>query len=80
MICYTAALVACTLLLAPVASLGWIYLGVAIVIGAIFIASTVALARRPSEALSMKVFTYSITYVTLLFAAIMLDVFVDHGF
>jgi len=80
MIVYTVLLVACTLLLVPVASMGWIYLVVAIVIGAIFIAATSALARRPSESLSMKVFAYSITYVTLLFAAIMVDVFVEHGF
>jgi protoheme IX farnesyltransferase len=80
MIVYTVLLVACTLLLVPVASMAWIYLVVAIVIGAIFIAATSALARRPSESLSMKVFAYSITYVTLLFAAIMVDVFVEHGF
>ena len=80
MIVYTVLLVACTLLLVPVASMGWIYLVVAMVIGAVFIAATSALARRPSEALSMKVFAYSITYVTLLFAAIMVDVFVEHGF
>jgi protoheme IX farnesyltransferase len=76
MIAYTVALVAVTLVLTPVADLGWIYTGAAAVLGIGFIAATVALARDPSPARSMTVFTYSITYVTLLFAALMVDVLV----
>jgi len=34
------------------------------------------LAERPTPAASMKVFAYSITYVTLLFGAMTLDVLV----
>ena len=79
MILYTAALVVSTLVLWPVADLGWIYGASAIVLGAIFLAGTVALARRPSAAASMRLFGFSITYVTLLFGAMMLDVFVRHG-
>jgi protoheme IX farnesyltransferase len=78
MIGYTCALVACTLLLAPVADLGWIYLGTALVLGAGFVLATIALARVPSPAASMKVFTFSITYVTVLFGALTVDVLV-HG-
>jgi protoheme IX farnesyltransferase len=78
MIGYTCALVACTLLLAPVADLGWIYLGAALVLGAGFVLATIALARMPSPAASMRVFTYSITYVTVLFGALTVDVLV-HG-
>ncbi|MGH8922965.1 MAG: heme o synthase, partial [Actinomycetes bacterium] len=48
MVCYTVALVASTLILAPVAELGWVYTSVAIVLGAGFLVATVALARRPT--------------------------------
>jgi protoheme IX farnesyltransferase len=76
---YTVALVASTLVLVPVASLGWIYTVAAVVLGAIFIGGTVALGKHPTPAASMRLFGYSITYVTLLFGAMMLDVFVEHG-
>jgi len=76
MIVYTVALVASTLVLTPVADLGWIYTGTAIALGAGFLGGTIALAARPSPSASMKVFAYSITYVTLLFGAMMLDVLV----
>ena len=76
MIVYTVALVASTLILTPVADLGWIYTGTAIALGAGFLGGTIALAARPSPSGSMKVFAYSITYVTLLFGAMTLDVLV----
>lgn len=76
MIAYTVALVASTLVLAPVAGLGWLYVAAAAILGAGFIGGAYALARRPSPAGSMRVFAYSITYVTLLFAAIMADVLI----
>jgi protoheme IX farnesyltransferase len=76
MILYTAALVASTLVLVPVADLGWIYAIAAIVLGAGFLGGTFALSARPTPAASMKVFAYSITYVTLLFGAMTLDVLV----
>jgi protoheme IX farnesyltransferase len=76
MIVYTVALVASTLLLTPVAELGWIYTGAALALGAGFLGGTIALAARPNPSASMKVFAYSITYVTLLFGAMMLDVLV----
>jgi heme o synthase len=74
MVGYTAALVVTTLVLVPVADLGWIYTTAAVVLGLGFLAASVVLARRPTPAMSMRVFTYSITYVTLLFAALMIDV------
>jgi heme o synthase len=76
MIGYTAALVVATLVLIPVAGLGWIYTTAAIALGVGFLGATVVLARAPTPNMSMKVFTYSITYVTLLFAALMVDVLV----
>jgi protoheme IX farnesyltransferase len=76
MIGHTLAMVACSLLLVPVADLGAIYLVAAVVLGAVFIASVVWLARRPTASGSMRVFGYSITYVTVLFSAMTLDVLV----
>lgn len=74
MIGHTVALVACTLILIPVADLGALYGVAAVALGATFIAATVWLGRRPSPAASMRVFGFSITYVTVLFGAMMLDV------
>jgi len=74
MVGYTVAMVAATLVLAPVAGLGWIYGVAAVVLGAGFLLATVALVRDPTPARSMKVFSFSISYITLLFAAITVDV------
>jgi protoheme IX farnesyltransferase len=76
MVGYTVALTVTTLVLVPVADLGWIYTVVAVVLGLGFIGATVALVRNPTPSMSMTVFTYSITYVTVLFAALMIDVLV----
>lgn len=79
MVGYTVALVISTLVLWPVASLGLVYGISAIVLGAIFIWGAIALGRNPTAAASMRLFGYSITYVTMLFGAMMLDVFLEHG-
>ncbi len=76
---YTAALVVSTLVLIPVAELGWIYGISAVVLGGIFLYGTVALGKNPTASASMRLFGYSITYVTLLFGAMSLDVFVEYG-
>jgi protoheme IX farnesyltransferase len=77
MIGYTVALVAATLVLVAVAELGWIYATTAAILGAGFLVATGLLARDPEPSTrAMSVFTYSITYVTLLFAALMIDVLV----
>jgi protoheme IX farnesyltransferase len=74
MTAYTVVLWAITLVLAPVADLGWLYLGSAIVLGALFTGGCIALWRRPSTKGAMRLFSFSITYVTLLFLALSLDV------
>ena len=76
---YTLVLWALTLLFSPVAGMGHLYLGAAIVLGAIFTAMTLELRRNPSTQRAMKVFTYSITYITLLFGAMALDQFVRNA-
>ena len=79
MVLYTVVLWALTLVFSPVAGMGNLYLGAALVLGGIFTAMTVKLYRSPSNALAMKVFTYSITYITLLFGAMALDQFVRNA-
>lgn len=79
MVGYTGALVVTTLVLIPVAELGWIYGVTAAVLGAVFLIVTVRLGRRPTPQGSMRVFGYSITYVTGLFLAMTLDVLVRYG-
>ena len=80
MILYTVALWISTLVLIPVAELGWIYGVSAVVLGGVFLGGTIALGRHPTEAASMRLFGFSITYVTMLFLAMSLDVFVEYGF
>ena len=79
MVWYTAALVVTTLVLIPVADLGWIYGISAAVLGAVFLGGTIALSRNPTPAGSMRLFGFSITYVTGLFGAITIDVLVRYG-
>ncbi|MEY4176096.1 MAG: protoheme farnesyltransferase [Actinomycetota bacterium] len=79
MVLYTAVMVAGTLVLWPVASLGALYGVSAIVLGALFLWGTIDLGRNPTPQRSMRVFGYSITYVTLLFTAMTVDVLVRHG-
>jgi protoheme IX farnesyltransferase len=74
MVGHTLALVTCTLILAPVADLGAIYTTAAVVLGAVFIGATLWLGKHPTPTASMRVFGFSITYVTVLFGAMMLDV------
>ncbi len=76
---YTVALVATSLILVPVGDLGPIYWVSAVIFGAGFLAGVEMLRRRPTEAVSMRLFSFSISYITLLFAAITTDVLVRYG-
>jgi protoheme IX farnesyltransferase len=79
MVLYTAVMVIGSLTLWPVADLGPLYGAAAVVLGGLFLWGTIDLGRDPSEARSMRVFGYSITYVTLLFGAMTADVLLRHG-
>lgn len=79
MLAYTVALAAATIALGPLADLGVVYLVAAIVLNAAFIGGTVGLGRQPTTARSMRLFAFSITYVTLLFVAMAVDVLIEHG-
>ncbi|HEY1827084.1 MAG TPA: heme o synthase [Acidimicrobiales bacterium] len=78
---YTVALVAASILFGPVAHLGLIYLITALVLGAAFLAVTVRLWRlaqseRATGKDAKRVFSYSITYLTVLFVAMAGDVLI----
>ncbi|MEA3075549.1 MAG: heme o synthase [Actinomycetota bacterium] len=76
---YTVALWACSLLFAEVAGMGLIYVGSAVVLGAVFLLFAVQLQRDHTAARAMRLFSYSISYVTLLFGAMALDQLVGRG-
>ena len=93
---YTVVLWALTVAFAPVAGMGHVYLGSAIVLGAVFTFLAVRLSQMSSRvgislsasggpaeieirATAMRLFTYSITYVTLLFGAMALDQLLRSG-
>jgi protoheme IX farnesyltransferase len=70
---YTLLLAATTLLPFATHMAGWFYLGAAVVLDAVFLAYAVALWRRYSDALAKRTFAYSIFYLSMLFAALMVD-------
>ncbi len=76
---YTLALWATTLVFAPVAGMGWLYWGAAVLLGAGFTWFAVALLRQPTAARAMRLFGYSITYVTVLFGAMAADELLRSG-
>jgi len=70
---YTIALWACSLWFADVAGMGTLYLGSAIVLGAAYLFKALQLQRDATPKRAMGLFSYSITYVTLLFSAMAID-------
>jgi protoheme IX farnesyltransferase len=78
-IVYTLLLWALTLLFAPVAHMGITYVVAAVALGGVFTFQTVRLFVDPSPARAMRVFGWSITYVTLLFGAMAVDQLVRTG-
>ncbi|MFO7280503.1 MAG: heme o synthase [Thermoanaerobacterales bacterium] len=76
---YTLLLWALTVLFAPVAGMGHIYVGAALVLGGIFTWYAVRLLREATPGAAMRVFTWSISYITLLFGAMALDQLVRSG-
>lgn len=72
---YTILLWALSMLLGPVAGLGLLYWFAATISGAIFTAYAVKLKRDQSEKTAMKLFHWSITYLTVIFVAMAVDQF-----
>ncbi|WP_228760149.1 heme o synthase [Pseudactinotalea sp. HY158] len=79
MVAYAAAMIGCSLALVPVAGMGWFYGIVALAAGAWFGLLCVQLWRRARSGarklLAMKVFHGSITYLTIVFLAVLVDPF-----
>ncbi|MEZ0241188.1 MAG: heme o synthase [Chloroflexota bacterium] len=78
---YTVLMVAISLVLFAVARMGAIYLSAAVILGAIFLWQAYALWRRgtseeASTAGAIKLYKFSISYLSLLFAAVALDALV----
>ncbi len=70
---YTVLLWAISLVFAPAAHMGPLYTVSALVLGGVFVGYSVALQRDGSTKQAMRLFHYSITYVTLLFAVMAVD-------
>jgi protoheme IX farnesyltransferase len=79
MMVYSAILWALTLLFAPVAGMGPLYLVSAIALGAVFMAMAIEVFRLETTRAAMRLFGYSITYLMLLFGAIAADELVRNG-
>jgi protoheme IX farnesyltransferase len=70
---YTLLLWLLTIVFWPVAEMGWIYGVAAVLLGAVFTWYALALYREQTTKSAMRLFGWSITYVTLLFGAMALD-------
>ncbi len=70
---YSVLLVLVTLLLGPAGNLSWIYLGSAAASGILFVALAVQLWRKPADTSPMRLFTYSLIYLAIIFVAMGAD-------
>ena len=70
---YTILLLLVTLLPYLTGMSGLLYLVAAVILGGIFIYYAIKLKFRPTEQLPMRTFGFSITYLSLLFAALLVD-------
>ena len=73
---YTVLLVGVSLLFHVVAGMGWLYLVSAVLLGAVFCQQALSLQRDPTPGRAMKLFGYSITYLSALFILMAVDVVV----
>jgi protoheme IX farnesyltransferase len=70
---YSVALAACTLLPFAVGMSGWLYLAAAIVLNGVFLRYGWLIHKRYSDQIARKAFAWSIVYLSLLFAALLVD-------
>ncbi len=75
---YSVLMVAISLVLWAVARMGWVYLGSALVLGAVFLRQAWTLWRQgsapeASTAQAIRLYRYSISYLSLLFLAVAVD-------
>ncbi|MGB3411896.1 MAG: heme o synthase [Microthrixaceae bacterium] len=79
MVVYTVLVVASSLVFAGAAEMGLLFWISAVVLGGVFLWFAVEVMLTESPAKAIKLFTYSITYVTLLFGIMAADVLIRHG-
>lgn len=70
---YTIMLAGTTLIPFAIKMSGWVYLAAVLVLNAVFIAYGYRIWKHYSDALAKKAFTFSIAYLALLFAALLVD-------
>ena len=70
---YTLLMIATTLLPFATGMAGYFYLGAALVLDLVFLGYALALWRRYSDALARRTFAYSIFYLAMVFATLMVD-------
>ena len=80
MVLYSMEVWATSLIFAPVAGMGVIYLCSALVLGAMFVFLSLQVRYRQTERAAMRLFGFSITYLTLLFLMIAIDELIRSGF
>jgi protoheme IX farnesyltransferase len=73
---YSVVVAATSWVLIPLNDMGVVYSASALALGVAFVVFTFRLGRSPTPKAAMRVFSFSISYITLLFAAVMLDVLV----
>ncbi|MFZ4516949.1 MAG: heme o synthase [Microthrixaceae bacterium] len=79
MLAYTLVVWALTLVFGWTAELGLLYWVAAVVLGAVFTWMSVDVMRTESPAKAIRLFTFSITYITLLFGVMAADVILRNG-
>ena len=80
MVLYSLEVWAASIIFAPVAGMGAIYLCGALILGAAFVYLSLQVRRHKTEQSAMRLFGFSITYLTLLFLIIAIDELVRSGF
>ena len=80
MVLYAFQVWAISLIFVPVADMGLIYLISAILLGAIFTFFSFQVMIRPTKKSAMRLFGFSISYITILFTLIAVDQLVRSGF
>ena len=73
---YTVLMVCLTLVFFAVARMGLVFLAGALVFGGLFLLQALLMWREGTDARAVRLYRYSITYLTALFGLIILDVFV----
>ncbi len=78
-VAYTLVLCAVSVAFAPVAGMGPLYLVAAVALGSVFTAFALQLLREPTPGRAMRLFAWSISYISLLFGAMALDQLLRSG-